>query len=105
MRFARVAAVEDGYMKAEIDKTVSPRDHMYNTGPDWYFSVGQDCIRVILRALAMSDVGEVCRILDLPCGHGRVGGHLRAAFPRADIVFPDIDTDGADFCADRMEPR
>jgi trans-aconitate methyltransferase len=102
MRFARVAAVEDGYMKAEIDKTVSPRDHMYNTGPDWYFSVGQDGIRVILRALAMSEVGEVCRILDLPCGHGRVGRHLRTAFPRADIAFADIDTDGADFCADRF---
>jgi trans-aconitate methyltransferase len=102
MRFARVAAIEDGYMKVAIDRTVSPRDHMYNTGPDWYYSVGQDGIRVILRALAMSDVKDVRRILDLPCGHGRVGRHLRAAFPGADIAFADIDTDGADFCAEQF---
>jgi trans-aconitate methyltransferase len=99
MRYARVAAIEDAYLKVEIDKTLSPRDHMYNTGPDWYFTVGVDGIRVILRALAVSNIGEVTRILDLPCGHGRVARHLRAAFPRADITFADIDTDGADFCA------
>jgi SAM-dependent methyltransferase len=99
MRYARVAAIEDAYMKVEIDKTVSPNDHMYNTGPNWYFSVGLDGIRVILWSLAMSEVREVARILDLPCGHGRVGRHLRAAFPRAEIAFADIDTDGADFCA------
>ncbi|WP_419757859.1 class I SAM-dependent methyltransferase [Acidisoma sp.] len=99
MRYARVAAIEDAYMKAEIDKIVSPKDHMYNTGPDWYYSVGLDGIRAILRALALSSLNEVPRILDLPCGHGRVGRHLRAAFPRAEIAFADIDTDGADFCA------
>jgi trans-aconitate methyltransferase len=99
MRFARIAAIEDAYMKVEIDKTVSPNDHMYNSGPDWYFTVGLDGIRVILRALAMSSLNDVKRILDLPSGHGRVGRHLRAAFPRAEIAFADIDTDGADFCA------
>ncbi len=99
MRFARVATIEDAYTKAVIDRTVSPKDHMYNTGADWYFSVGTDGIRVILRSLAISEVHDVRRILDLPCGHGRVGRHLRAAFPHADIAFADIDTDGADFCA------
>jgi trans-aconitate methyltransferase len=99
MRYARVATIEDAYLKSEIDKTVSPRDHMYNTGPDWYFSVGLDGIRVILRSLATSGLNDVRRILDLPCGHGRVGRHLRAAFPGAEIGFADIDTDGADFCA------
>ncbi|MCB8882815.1 class I SAM-dependent methyltransferase [Acidisoma cellulosilytica] len=102
MRYARVAAIEDAYLKTEIDKTVSPRDHMYNTGQDWYFTVGLDGIRVVLRALSISTLGEVTRILDLPCGHGRVARHLRAAFPRADISFADIDTDGADFCANQF---
>ena len=102
MRFARVAAVEDAYLKATIDKTVSPQDHMYNTGPDWYLSVGLDGIRVILRSLAISSCNDVARILDLPCGHGRVGRHLRAAFAKAEIAFADIDTDGADFCASQF---
>jgi trans-aconitate methyltransferase len=99
MRYATVAAIEQAYQKAEIDKTLSPHDHMYNTGPDWYFSVGTDGIRVILRALAISNLATVTRILDLPCGHGRVARHLRAAFPQADITFADIDTDAVDFCA------
>jgi trans-aconitate methyltransferase len=102
MRFARVAAIEEAYLKVAIDKTVSPNDHMYNTGPDWYFSVGLDGIRVILRSLALSQINNVMRILDLPCGHGRVGRHLRAAFPGAEIAFADIDTDGADFCANQF---
>jgi hypothetical protein len=99
MNFARVATIQDAYLKTEIDKTVSPKDHMYNTGPDWYFIVGLDGIRVILRSLALSACNDVKRILDLPCGHGRVGRHLRAAFPQAEIAFADIDRDGADFCA------
>jgi trans-aconitate methyltransferase len=102
MRFARVAAIEEAYLKAEIDQVVSPKDHMYNTGPDWYFNVGLDGIRVILRSLATSGINDVKRILDLPCGHGRVGRHLRAAFPQAEIAFADIDTDGADFCASQF---
>jgi trans-aconitate methyltransferase len=102
MQFAKVAALEEAFLKREIDKTVSPRDHMFNTGPDWYFSVGVDAIRVIFRALAMSSLGEVRRILDLPCGHGRVARHLRAAFPRATITFADIETDGVDFCTQQF---
>jgi hypothetical protein len=102
MRFARVAVIEDAYTKAEIDKTVSPNDHMYNTGPDWYYTVGLDGIRVILRSLAISQLNDVRSVLDLPCGHGRVGRHLRAAFPRAEIAFADIDADGADFCAEQF---
>jgi len=39
------------------------------------------------------------RILDLPCGHGRVLRHLRADFPKAEITACDILKDGVDFCA------
>lgn len=99
MRYARVAAIEEAYAKAAISQTLSPHDHMYNTGADWYFTVGADGMRVVFRALATSAMAEPKRILDLPCGHGRVARHLRAAFPRAEITFADIETDGADFCA------
>jgi trans-aconitate methyltransferase len=105
MWFADVAALQQAYQKVDIDKTLSPQDHMYNTGPDWYFSVGTDGINVIFRALAISNLGTVNRILDLPCGHGRVARHLRAAFPQADITFADIDTDAVDFCARQFGGR
>src|SRR5262249_53768032 len=39
------------------------------------------------------------RILDLPCGHGRVLRVLHAAFPDAEITACDLDKDGVDFCA------
>jgi hypothetical protein len=39
---------------------------MYNIGPYSDFTAGVDGIRVILRALATSNIGEVKRILDLP---------------------------------------
>jgi 2-polyprenyl-3-methyl-5-hydroxy-6-metoxy-1,4-benzoquinol methylase len=102
MQLAKVAALQANYLAQDIDRTVAPEDHMYNTGVDWYFSVGQDGINVILRGLALARLGEVRRILDLPCGHGRVARHLRAAFPHADITFADIETAGVDFCASQF---
>jgi SAM-dependent methyltransferase len=98
MQFAKVAALEEAYFKQPIDQTIAPEDNMYESGAAWYFPVGVDGIRVILRALAMGHIGGVNRILDLPCGHGRVARHLRAAFPRASLTFADIERDGVDFC-------
>lgn len=105
MDFTSVAVLEAGYRAALLDKTISPKDHMYNTGPDWYFVVGEDAIRCVLRALGASFISKVNRILDLPSGHGRVARHLRACFPSAEITFADIDTDGADFCAQQFRGR
>jgi SAM-dependent methyltransferase len=71
---------------------------MWHTGQDWYFSVGESGLRVIELALRMSLLPEVTSILDLPCGHGRVGRFLRAAFPKAKMYFCDLDRSGVDFC-------
>ena len=49
--------------------------------------------------MSLTWLPQVERILDLPCGHGRVGRHLRATFPDAEIHFCEIDREGADFCA------
>lgn len=42
---------------------------------------------------------EARKILDLPCGHGRVLRFLRAMFPPARITACDVLEDGVDFCA------
>src|SRR5574341_2047568 len=76
---------------------IHPDDHMWRTGQDWYFSVGESGLRVIELALRMSLLPEVTSILDLPCGHGRVGRFLRAAFPKAKMYFCDLDRSGVDF--------
>lgn len=80
------------------NETVSPNDHMWNTGQAWYFPVGLsalDCIRHGLRLV--NSVPQT--ILDMPCGHGRVCRMLRAAFPDAQLTACDLDRDGVDFCA------
>jgi SAM-dependent methyltransferase len=64
--------------------------------PEVYFERGHDALRSILDAL---DGAVPTRILDLPCGHGRVLRWLRAQWPQAEITACDLNRDGVDFCA------
>jgi len=82
-------------------REISPHDEMFAGNEDHYFSVGQsalDCIRTSLLA-AHRPTGEVLRILDLPCGHGRVLRSLKAAFPEAELTACDLARDGVNYCA------
>jgi SAM-dependent methyltransferase len=84
----------------EIVRAVSPRDDMFEGSFENYLEKGRDALRLIsLAALAMPKTGFQ-RILDLPCGYGRVLRVLRAAFPRAEITACDIDAAGVDYCAE-----
>jgi SAM-dependent methyltransferase len=85
----------------KIDRTISSSDGMIdNDGGDHYFRVGLSALKNIERAL--SSIGQTpntpARILDCPCGHGRVLRYLRAAFPLAEIIACDLLRDGVDFC-------
>jgi len=66
---------------------------------DHYFRVGQGAFRCIKAAMLATEKIGVKKILDLPCGHGRVMRVLRAAFPDAEITACDLEKDGVDFCA------
>jgi hypothetical protein len=88
-------------LEKSIDRTISPRDEMVAKDETHYFNVGRsalECVDLSLRAARMP-VCEVRRILDLPCGHGRVLRWFRVAFPEAEITACDILRDGVDFCA------
>lgn len=74
--------------------TISPNDGMFQGDRHHYFDTGRKAVEEIGRVVL-----DPREILDLPCGHGRVLRHLRAAFPEAHITACDIDTDGVDFCA------
>jgi SAM-dependent methyltransferase len=102
MDFEAVNVISKAYAASALDRTVHPNDVMYNTGADHYWTVGNSAIKVILSGMTLSWTHSVHRILDLPCGHGRVARHLRAAFPASDIFFCDIDAEGADFCASQF---
>jgi SAM-dependent methyltransferase len=75
---------------------------MYDGRDAHYLAVGACALDCVVAALA----GRVPRrILDLPCGYGRVTRFLRARFPRAEITACDLERDGVDFCAARFGAR
>lgn len=83
------------------DRVISPSELMFFRDEEHYFAVGESAIEVIERCLkaAQKPEHEIKKILDLPCGHGRVLRYLKAMFPEADLTACDLLTDGVDFCA------
>ena len=67
--------------------------------PDGYFTSGEDAFRAIRRGLDAAGIRSPGRVLDLPCGHGRVMRHMRAAWPTSRIVASELMPDGVEFCA------
>jgi SAM-dependent methyltransferase len=85
-----------GYQNSIVNSHISPNDSMNN---QWYFQVGQSAIEVVIAACFASKIQTVERVLDIPCGHGRVLRHLVHLFPDAQFDACDLDSDGVDFCA------
>ena len=87
------------YKGAHVSRVIDLADEMWAGGKNWYFPVGESALMAIFVGLLSSRLTRVQSVLDLPCGHGRVARHLRAAFPAAEITFCDINRPGVDFCA------
>ena len=87
--------------ESRLDRTISPNDGMFEGNEPHYFSVGHSGLFNIKKALASTRGAFTApgRILDFPCGHGRVLRYLRAEFPDAEITACDLLHDGVDFCA------
>ncbi len=85
-----------GYEGRQVNMTIAPNDAMKN---EWYFQVGRSAVEVVLAALGLTRVRRIGKVLDLPCGHGRVLWHLISLFPDAQFQACDLDKDGVDFCA------
>jgi SAM-dependent methyltransferase len=90
-------------MPDRIACEIAARDTMYDAREErvWphYALVGHSALQCIRLAMLACGKDDFRRILDLPCGHGRVLRVLRAAFPSARITACDADMDGVDFCA------
>jgi len=83
----------------DLITSISAEDGMFVGNIDHYFNVGLSALRCIRIALSTAKKERVERILDLPCGHGRVLRILRAAFPEAQLTACDLETSGVKFCA------
>lgn len=86
---------------AGVVQEIAVRDEMFTGNREHYLEVGESALRCVETALmaAQRPRSTVKRILDLPCGHGRVMRFLRQAFPAAELVACDLNRDGVDFCA------
>src|SRR5438034_380941 len=64
---------------------IAPEDRMYRYNPGYYFQAGRDALRCIRLAMIAGQVDSPRRILDLPCGHGRILRALKAGFSVAEL--------------------
>lgn len=81
---------------------LAPDEDMYVPArPSHYFAVGRSAAVAIRSGLGRAGIAasEIQRILDLPCGFGRVMRMLRALWPDAHFTACDINRAGVDFCA------
>jgi SAM-dependent methyltransferase len=90
------------YEAAKVSTSLSPTDTMRD---QWYFQVGRSAVEVILAALAASKLQRVRKVLDIPCGHGRVLRHLVCLFPDAEVHACDLDKAGVNYCASAFGVR
>jgi SAM-dependent methyltransferase len=70
-----------------------------------YLASGQWAFRHIKLAMLASGKTDLQRILDLPCGYGRVLRILKAAFPSAELTACDIHKPAVDFCARTFDAK
>jgi SAM-dependent methyltransferase len=83
------------YQAAEVDRTVSSEDDMmaHSTpgGVSHYFQVGVSAIELITEAMVLARRAAFPRVLDFPCGGGRVTRHLVKFFPDSEISVSDVE--------------
>jgi SAM-dependent methyltransferase len=82
----------------QVETRISPGDGMYTGNGAHYFKVGLSAIDCIEAAIDAAGLASVRRVLDLPCGHGRVLRFLIQRFPEARFSAADLDRKGVDFC-------
>ncbi|MBV9065366.1 MAG: hypothetical protein JO004_06315 [Methylobacteriaceae bacterium] len=75
------------YDRSNFDRTISPVDDMLegDEARDYYFAVGRSALDVISEAMMLSGRTRFERVLDLPCGGGRVTRHLVKFLPDAEV--------------------
>jgi SAM-dependent methyltransferase len=83
-----------------VESRIFHEDGMYVGDGDHYFRVGLSAIHCIDDALEQAPIESVRRILDLPCGYGRVMRFLVRRFPEARITACELAQDAVRFCVE-----
>ena len=93
------AEAADRALIEAVDGHVHPDDLMFRDDPRHYLDVGLSAVGCIERALGGREPG---RVLDYPCGFGRVMRFLRARYPDAELTAADVQRRAVGFCARRF---
>lgn len=102
-----VAAAEATARNPQLVTEVAAEENML-TPPGslrLYFQVGESALRCIQEGLRAAAAGTPAKILDLPCGYGRVLRHLRACWPQSEITAMDLVPAAVEFCAAAFNAR
>ena len=83
---------------SRVESRISYADGMYAGNGDHYFRVGLSAIQCIDEALSRTRLEAIRKILDLPCGYGRVFRFLVHRFPNARITACELMPDAVEFC-------
>lgn len=86
------------------DLRIHPDDDMFTGNFSHYEACGKQFAEIIAGAVAMTDK-PVPRILELPCGYGRVTRHLVTLFGPGQIEVADIMAPCIDFCASEFDVK
>jgi SAM-dependent methyltransferase len=84
---------------SQVSSRIYYRDGMYNHDGVHYYRVGLLAIRCIDDVLAQANLKDVRRVLDFPCGGGRVLRFLAQRFPQAEITACELAPGAVEFCA------
>jgi len=89
--------------RIRVANRIGHKDGMFKKGyEDHYFSVGRSALEAVRLAMLAAKREDFRKILDLPCGHGRVLRALKGAFPRAHFTACDLNRAGVDFCVENF---
>lgn len=84
------------YEAGSVSEEISEHEDMFAHGRpgamEHYLGVGREAAAVICRSLILADQDKPpAKILDLPCGGGRVARHLKALFPEGALYVGDVN--------------
>lgn len=87
---------------AELDKRISPNDHMLTANEEAYFRTSLSATNAILAMTSLSglDRNKVRRALDFGCGYGRVLRGFAPAFPQASVTACDLMANAVSYCVE-----
>lgn len=89
--------------RIRVADRIGHKDGMFKKGQeDHYFAVGRSALEAVRLAMMAAGRADFRRILDLPCGHGRVLRALKGAFPQAHFTACDLNRAGVDFCVEQF---